>query len=515
MSNTIATNTSLKCLRGAVLALVLSMGSANAAIVVSATNDANLLSAALTAGGDSGITVTSAIVSTPNSAGRFGTGTFALTGPFPDTYGLTRPGIVMTTGSAAAISSVPSTEALLDFVHGLASTPAQEALLLPLASGTKFDVSQLDLTFDAGPGTSALIFRVIFGSEESDNFLPAYNDAFGLFVNGVNVALAQGSPLNANHPTRTPTVGTQVNRVVIDGGQALLTFTVPVVPGSIGNTVTMIIGDTRDASFDSLAFVSSVEGVVVEPGFACSDLTAMVGVWGITSGRCGNFVSNATTARYESAMYEFAAAQLRGSLPGEYVYEVELLANRPRQPSAASSLLVAGSPLPLQTATRNWNRAIAFNISHNGRYSIFSYNGPGLPVALQRWVTPVGVAINRAPLSNTLTVARVQNNVRAPGINAVSSHNLLFSINDVLVRSLPDTYGVDQFGVGFVRSVVTNGDLMSDDWLEVLGVTLNNPVPTATGQLDQQVSRAQQDANDAANARRDNADPLFAPKEGR
>lgn len=279
------------------------------------------------------------------------------------------------------------------------------------------------------------------------------------------------------------------------------------VPGTFidGGTAPLIDGTFNSAGVLGRYTFAVRNGIVLPPtGFDCGSLMEIVGVWGLSAGRCGNFVSNATTARYESAMYEFAPPVLRGSVAGEYVYEVELVANRPRQPSAAASVLVSGSPLPLQTTTRNWNRAIAFNISHNGRYSIFSYNGPGLPVALQRWVTPVGVAINRAPLSNILTVERVQDNTNL--------YRLLFSINGVLVRDLPDTYGVDQFGVGFVRSVPSSGNLVTDDWLEVLDVSLSNPVPTATRQLDQQVSRAQRAANDAANVQRGNDDPLFAPR---
>jgi len=430
-------------------------------------------------------------------------------GSKPGPRGQQRAVVPFGTGALLDFEGLGNQESVLNFYNGgfggSGSGPGP-------AFGTTFTANGLSLTggnYSNNPSPPTILFWVS-GANTFLNRAQGFTDQASFFY---SAAFNPGSV----------TLHSEIN----GGGTLLATVQLPITPTlppgtpSFNNWQQVIIpfaGIARSIGFGGTQNGIGFDDVVLgnlDVGFDCATLSAVVGEWGVGPGGCGNFVSNATTARYESAMYEFAPAQLRGSLPGEYVYEVELLANRPRQPSAASSLLVAGSPLPLQTATRNWNRAIAFNISHNGRYSIFSYNGPGLPVALQRWVTPVGVAINRAPLSNTLTVARVQNNVRAPGINAVSSHNLLFSINDVLVRSLPDTYGVDQFGVGFVRSVVTNGDLMSDDWLEVLGVTLNNPVPTATGQLDQQVSRAQQDANDAANARRDNADPLFAPKEGR
>ncbi len=238
----------------------------------------------------------------------------------------------------------------------------------------------------------------------------------------------------------------------------------------------------------------------------------MVGVWGINSGRCGNFTSTTTVAKYESAIYDFEPTVLRGSAPGTYAYEVEFVANRPRQPSAATSVFVAGSPLPLQTATQNWNRAIAFNISANGKYSIFRYNGSGLPTTLQKWVSPVGVAINAAPLSNTLRVERVEA-IRAAGAGTtgVNSYNLVFSLNGVVVRTLPDTLGVDQFGVGFVRSIPTTNNLATDDWMEVLNVELGLPSARASAQQAELVSPEQQRANDAANALLGSDNPQFAP----
>ncbi len=230
-------------------------------------------------------------------------------------------------------------------------------------------------------------------------------------------------------------------------------------------------------------------------GFSCSQLGNVVGVWGINSGRCGNFTSTATVATYESSDYDGVAA-------GEYSYEVELISNRPRQPSATTSLLVNGSPMPLQTATQNWNRAIAFNISGNGKYSIFRYNGSGLPVAVQRWVTPVGVAINAAPTPNILRVDRV--------LNMASTYDLVFSINGMAMQTLAEPFPVDQFGIGFTRGIPTTV-LGPNDSLEVLNVELGAPMQRASGQVETLVSDEQQRANNAANRQLGNDNPLFAP----
>jgi len=250
-------------------------------------------------------------------------------------------------------------------------------------------------------------------------------------------------------------------------------------------------------------FSAGVIGTTV--GFSCSQLGSVVGEWGINAGACGNFNSSSTVARYESAIFEASIPPARGSAPGEYAYEVEFVNNRPRQPSASTSIFVAGSPYPLRTATQNWDRAIAFNISGAGKYSVFRYNGSGLPVALQKWVFPVGVTINAAPASNVLRVERV---------TAGAGFNLRFFINGVFVRELPDTLGVDQFGTGFVRSLATTGNLVTDDWMEVLDITLDT-LPQNRGRVIPEVSRAQQRANDAANASRGNDNPLFESSPGR
>ncbi len=323
-------------------------------------------------------------------------------------------------------------------------------------------------------------------------------------------AVANGVSLTIDIPDIAVPAGQTVGVAMVFTGAAPRYFgtgTPPIGTYSDAN-LTLTTGNSRSTPFTTtgtffasreligtLTYTTSGTG-----GFTCSQLAPIVGSWGLTVDGCGNFSSNATTARYESAIFEGMPPQTRGAVAGEYSYEVEFVANRPRQPSASSSILVAGSPYPLRTATQNWDRAIAFNISHNGKYSIFRYNGPGLPVALQKWVVPVGVAINLAPASNTLRVERVV---------AGAGHNLRFAINGVTVNELPDTLGVDQFGTGFVRSVPTTGNLVTDDWMDVLDIQLD--LPGALRPVSGQISRAQQQANAAANGARGGDNPLFAP----
>jgi hypothetical protein len=234
-------------------------------------------------------------------------------------------------------------------------------------------------------------------------------------------------------------------------------------------------------------------------GFNCGLLNPpVVGQWGLTGGRCGDFVSTATSARYESTLFGGPPPPVQRVNAVGYAYEVQFVNNRPQQPTAAASIFVAGSPIPLQGAAQWWDRAIAFNVSATGKYSIFRYNGLAKPVPLQAWVTPV-IPLNLAPAANRLRVE-------------VIGPNLVFSINGNVVRTLPDLYGIDQFGMGFVRTISTTGNLATDDWMEILDATTGTPPPEIEG--SRSVSPAQQRANDAANApgRDTNVNPMFAPR---
>ena len=154
--------------------------------------------------------------------------------------------------------------------------------------------------------------------------------------------------------------------------------------------------------------------------------------------------------------------------------------------------------MPLWTAAQWWDRAISFNISGNGKYSIFRYNGAAKPVPLQAWTVPVGVVFNAPPASNLLRVD-------------VVGASLEFRINAVLVRTLPNSYALDQFGMGFVRSLAAVAPPISpaDDWMEILNAEVTG-LPSIRAPV--QVSPAMQQANDAANAERVYQDPMFATK---
>ena len=61
-----------------------------------------------------------------------------------------------------------------------------------------FDATVLE--FDFVPNADTLFFSYVFGSEEYNEFVGSFNDVFGFFVNGQNVALIPGTntPVSIN-----------------------------------------------------------------------------------------------------------------------------------------------------------------------------------------------------------------------------------------------------------------------------------------------------------------------------
>lgn len=270
----------------------------------------------------------------------------------------------------------------------------------------------------------------------------------------------------------------------LDGGSA------PLVAGSLNSSVPgRYIFEVRNGA------------VLPPPGFSCSDLQQVVGQWGETNSRCGNITSNATTPRFESARLDggVTVAESRGG-PTGYVYTVDAVINRPRQPTAANSIFVHGTPNPLQSGAQWWNRKLAFNISGDGRYSIFRYNGTARPAAIQTWTPIIGASLAVPPATNTLQVVS-------------SGTQLTFALNGVPLRTINSEFVVEDFGIGLVRSVPGAG-AAGDDWIEIEDATVDAGTMIAGGGPTlPRVSAEQEAANVRANSadQLQRADPFFAP----
>ncbi len=154
----------------------------------------------------SGITIVGTPTLTGNAAqsGTFTNGGNASTGVGFDS------GIVLSSGNVSSIAGANNgaTEtrgsnnitAADDLSTNLGG--AGNAQLTTLAGRPTFDASVLQFNFQFGNGSTGgdLFFNFVFGSEEYLNFVGSqFNDVFGFFVDGTNVALIGGQPITVNN----------------------------------------------------------------------------------------------------------------------------------------------------------------------------------------------------------------------------------------------------------------------------------------------------------------------------
>ncbi|HSA06417.1 MAG TPA: choice-of-anchor L domain-containing protein [Candidatus Gastranaerophilales bacterium] len=158
------------------------------ALSVTQNNDANALASLL---GGSGITISNALA----------TGNQAAFGVFTDglSSGLDfNSGIILSSGNVLDAVGPNNNSATTSYM----ATPG-DADLSVLSGFNTNDAALLEFDFETANGN--LFFNFIFASEEYNEWVDSsFNDAFGLFVDGVNVALVPG--------TSTPT-GVTINTI--------------------------------------------------------------------------------------------------------------------------------------------------------------------------------------------------------------------------------------------------------------------------------------------------------------
>ncbi len=231
--------------------MTLAASQASAITVTQETNANNLLSALL--GGGTGLTFTGVSLSGhTNASGTYGIGS----------------GIVLSSGNVSDYGDGPNNETgrTTNFggVNASAATAGQEALLDPITGGTfdHYDVTQLDLTFDVAGDVSQIFFNVVFGSDEYAEFVGTqFIDAFGIYLNGTNIATFNGNPVNINHPNMEFIGGTELDGILDPtslSGDPIMLFQGLVTPGSVGNTLTFIIADSGDSQLDSTVYIEGL-----------------------------------------------------------------------------------------------------------------------------------------------------------------------------------------------------------------------------------------------------------------
>lgn len=235
------------------------------AILVTSEADANDLANALLAGGGAGIDLGSVTVSVSGhtSGGAFSTGVYSNAS---NTYGI-GAGLVISSGNVNDYNDGANTETGRTTNYGVGASGAEEAILDPITGGSfnHFDVTSITLTFNMLAGFDSVYFNVVFGSDEYPEYAnSSFIDAFGLFVNGSNVAFANGAPININNPGMGAPAGTQLDGVLGGStgefGQWVHTFGTFVGDAAQNVTVTFIIADSGDSALDSVAYISQLGG---------------------------------------------------------------------------------------------------------------------------------------------------------------------------------------------------------------------------------------------------------------
>jgi hypothetical protein len=177
-------------------------------------------------------------------------------------------GIVLDTGNVNDLPGPNKSDSTsTDF--GLPGNPNLDAILN--GSGTTQDAATLD--FDIVPTGNTVTFSYVFGSEEYNEFVDSgFNDVFGFFVNGKNVALVPGtntpvsvdsinlmsnSQLYRNNALSTdPDPTSNPINIELDGITVVLQATASVTPNQV-NHIELSIGDVGDGIFDSAVFLQT------------------------------------------------------------------------------------------------------------------------------------------------------------------------------------------------------------------------------------------------------------------
>ncbi|XLZ72798.1 choice-of-anchor L domain-containing protein [Massilia sp. SR12] len=224
------------------------------AIVASLNTNANALGAAAAAGSN-GFTINSVTLSGNQSS----TGTFTNAS---NTYGI-GGGIVLSTGNVLDYGDGASTSSGKSTEYGQSATAAQTATLSQIGGAANYyDVTELTINFTTTTGS--VFFNTVFGSEEFPEFVGSYVDAFGLLIDGVNIAFVGGKPVNIDHPSMKAIAGTELDGILCPGAanqcSPVQTFSLSGLDTSIAHSLKFIIGDRGDSRLDTTVYISALGG---------------------------------------------------------------------------------------------------------------------------------------------------------------------------------------------------------------------------------------------------------------
>jgi len=157
---------------------------------------------------------------------------------------------------------------------GVLELPGDEDLEALIPGYDTFDATILE--FEFVPLFDTLYISFVFGSEEYNEWVGSpYNDVFGFFLNGENIALVPGTgdriSINSiNNNNNSEYFIDNDDRpgpfcTEMDGYTVLMTATGIVTPGET-HSIKLAIADAGDRSFDSWVFIGTEGFTGIDPG---------------------------------------------------------------------------------------------------------------------------------------------------------------------------------------------------------------------------------------------------------
>lgn len=193
-------------------------------------------------------------------------------------------GIILSSGNISNVIG-PNDSPSKTTDNGLPGDASLDALI---PGYTTYDASVLE--FDFVPTSSVITFQYQFGSEEYPEYVNSpFNDVFGFFLNGVNLALIPGTTTpvsinnvnNGNPSGNYPSFATNPNYFIdntagtlntqLDGLTVVFSATAQVNAG-VANHIKLAIADAGDHVLDSDVFIQASS--FVSPTLVLTPLTA-------------------------------------------------------------------------------------------------------------------------------------------------------------------------------------------------------------------------------------------------
>ena len=254
------------------------------------------------------VTVTNAVLSAaPTAAGTF-TGALSVVG-FDQ-------GIILSSGDINTLSG-PNTG---DATSTITATPGDPDLDGLIPGYTTYDAAILEFDFSCSTAQD-VVFQYAFGSEEYNEWVDtAFNDVFGFFLNGVNIAVAPAGCSDAGRPVSinnvncgNPYVGAGPNcdcfrnndlddgggliNTELDGLTQVFFATGSIQPGL--NHIKIAIADAGDQVLDSDVMIRC-------QSFTCG-AAPITGACCLSSGQCVTLTANDCAANGGSYFGNFSA----------------------------------------------------------------------------------------------------------------------------------------------------------------------------------------------------------------